>query len=154
MSHVSEELLSAVQELAPKLIILQLGGNDIRFPRGVGDESNAWMIATRLLSLAHKIWVRTGCVKVRIAQLVYRSRSTNGRIRTDEGMRFYNGMVDAVNENLRALTRSGQAIAAWRHVGLSDPERVLCADGTHFNARGMVKYYKSLRGAIVASLPK
>ena len=133
--HGAQRLLSEIQDLHPEVIMLDLGANDLD-SRTTQDPE---LLAANIVDFANEL--------LRIAAAVYvlpayhRSRPR----RTD-----YAHVLPRFNATLRRICRELSQVTFWPHRNLSlDWEKFLLPDGVHFNVIGLLRYFRSVRGAVL-----
>ena len=126
-------------------VILQIGGNDLN-----SDRVNPETLAEEILNLARRLINQKGVHSVCIGQLLYRSQSRGSRFIL---RRRYNIMVDILNKKLQFLCEFFPRITFWSHRRmLQNCKSYMDQDGTHLNKRGMKKYARSVRGAMLKAI--
>ena len=129
--------LDEVARLAPDIIIMHLGGNDLesdRPPQQVGME---------LYELA-KDYKKLGVKHVTVCKIIRRAQWRH--LSVNEG----NARVIIINEFLSAVCDGYREIYSWRHRGLWQPDNgIFREDGVHLNDLGNYKLYKCMRGAVI-----
>ena len=141
--------LSSIETSSPQVVILQLGGND--FSGSTQDDYKD--VYNKLIRLAFEIRTLPSVKVVFIGKLFY--RQINSRyLPTCDHVSRYNNKVDYINQHL-------QDSAQWlniRHIYIRNhkgrvqmKDHILLPDGVHLNRLGMKKFYRSLRGALIAA---
>ena len=118
------------------ILIICLGTNDL--DSGKQPDKVAW----RLYLLAAGLQITYHIRSVFIEQILYRDTVQFPRFRH---------RADLANSKLEALTTGlgNKCVAFWNHHNFKKPQRrLLLPDGVHLNQVGMVRYWRSLRGAI------
>ena len=133
-----------VLSLAPDVVYIELGTNDLCHPR-VGPCE----VAERLRSLAMDL-VHGGVHLVMVGETIPRASRAIPRV-----TRGFNDKVMGMNQRLRQLLdpSTTDSTRFWRHRGLQQPN-VLCPDGVHLNGLGNQRLYRSVRGAILHALSR
>lgn len=127
----------------PHLIFIQIGGND-----ACDIQRSAPTIAQDIVSFALYFCHGLGIKIVIIGQLLPRYEN-----RTFQG---YNDKIMCINklitEKLHNL--SEPRILFWHHHGFWSDINFLSFDGVHLNHQGMLKYFRSIRSAILHASKK
>ena len=133
----------------PQIVVIQIGGNDFD-----GLVSDSFLdIPFQLLTLARRIRQTSTVKAVYIGKLFYRDIHPK-YLPTPTHVQRYNNKVDSINELLEA---SAPTLAKFQiHVRNCKGRvllrsAILSCDGTHLNQRGLKKFYRSIRGALVAA---
>lgn len=129
-------------DLSPDLIVLHIGENDV--DSLLVDSPST--LAEDILDLALYIRQQSGAKGVVIAQLLPRVRPAR--------LDYWERLV-GVNRTLKTLCTSIDDCIYWPHKrGLWALWRDnFGADGVHLNHKGIQKYIRSLRGAVLQNLP-
>ena len=126
-------------QLSNKTVLLQIGENDIK-----DDTCDSRKLADEILMLARIAVNVHKASKVIICQLMKR-----------EARKYfvplnYNEKVDHINERLQFLCKFFPRITYWKHKRLiTNLKNLLSDDGVHLSQRGLSKYYRSIRGALL-----
>ena len=140
-------MLPQIGRLHPDVVFLQIGGNNISH-----ESQNGIQISTTIETLVNDILTRTSCQLVYIGELLFRYKGKY--IPSTEVADHYNAQVHAANCALKSYCQEKEGVQFWYCKGVKQhPGDVMHCDGTHLSAtRGMYKYYKSLRGAMVHAM--
>lgn len=142
--------------MAPDIILLQVGGNDLTGEEGLWERTHEGVcvsvtkLADGMVDFARRMR-RWGIPRVAIGKLFYRGRGSH--LRSEREVVAYNAKVQAVNAHLdhRALDLD-PGIFVWNHKGREQcAEEILTDDGTHLNERGLHKYWWSWRRALIST---
>ena len=103
-------------------------------------------MARDIVKFARKLFSQNGAMSVTVGQLMYRSQSKSSFI-LREG---YSSIVNEVNKELTYLCSFFPVLRFWSHVNLTDTKCLdfILDDGTRLNSKGMIKYFRSMRGAL------
>jgi lysophospholipase L1-like esterase len=137
--HLNSQL-SFVSDVAPEVIVIDIGTNDI--DGGMLPQDVAQQIKTFVYDI-----IRIPAVKkVVILQVLFRERHGS---RCPE----FNQRVTELNTILKRFALDKKDVVYWKHRGLWQAwKSTLRSDGVHLNLRGEHLYYRSIRGAILHSL--
>lgn len=131
--------LDVVSALAPDVVILEIGTNDLSLtrPEVVGSEIEEFV---RLLRQTFKVKVIGVCEVIpRGAKFPHASN--------------FNRAVPILNEYLRVVLDELDNVFCWRHKGFAAPAcDPYLPDGVHVNSGGQYWLYRSYRGAITRAL--
>ena len=131
----------------PQVVLLQIGGNDF-----TGDGACDHLdVPYNIIRLAKKIKQYRSVVAVYIGKLFYRDTHPK-YLPSMEQVHRYNGKVDDINTILEGSAKALQEcdIIIRNHKGrVLLREHILKSDGTHLNALGAKKFYRSIRGALI-----
>ena len=135
--------LDKIKAFQPKVIILELGTNDLcvvgQRPESVGSDIE------HLVQVLHD---HCGTEFIMVCLVIYLSA-----IRPH--VPDFSHKVDLLNKYLKVVLEPLPYAEAWSHRGLQSPSiAVLCRDGVHLNAAGNFALYRSYRGAILFALKK
>lgn len=123
-------------------VILQIGGNDLN-----GEGVCPKQLANNICKLARDLTKDQGVRYVVISKLLYRKSSTKSRFTLREG---YNRYVDEVNDQLQFLCDFFPKLRYWKHKRMSEKwEEYLSKDGTHLNPKGLSRYFRSIKTAVL-----
>lgn len=136
--HERLDLFSFRQDENIKIVYLQLGGNDLS-----NRELSARQVANEIYSFACFLHFGLEIPFVIIGELLFRDRKCDGP--------DYNSRVVETNCALLDMTRSdgNPNIIFWRHHGFWQDLSHLCWDRVHLNHLGMLKYFRSVRSAVM-----
>ena len=134
--------LDKIKAFQPKIIILELGTNDLcvvgQRPESVGSDIE------HLVQVLHD---HCGAEFIMACLVIYRSA-------IPPHVPDFSHRVD-LNKYLKVVLEPLPYAEAWSHRGLQSPSiAVLCRDGVHLNAAGNYALYRSYRGAILFALKK
>ena len=130
--------LDLVWELSPDAVVLDLGSNDL-CSFGSTPESTVMAIA----GLALRISRIPGVRHVLVCGIISRLFVPKWKPR-------YNAHVHETNRLLEKFLESLPNVHFWRHRAFTqNPNRLFLQDGFHFNDAGMLRYYRSIRGAVM-----
>ena len=135
--------LDKIKAFQPKVIILELGTNDLcvvgQRPESVGSDIE------HLVQVLHDY---CGAEFIMVCLVIYRSA-------IPPHVPDFSHKVDLLNKYLKVVLEPLPYAEAWSHRGLQSPSiAVLCRDGVHLNAAGNFALYRSYRGAILFALKK
>lgn len=141
LARIHYEMPRQVTHFRPHLVVLQIGSNDIGKDFQVDDVE---ILSSSIIKLAKRIHSSFNVPNVVISQLFFRNRARCPQ---------FNEFTQMVNDSLHArLPGDIMGITFWRHIGFWRPEvreRIQNKDEVHFNDEGNLKYYKSLKGALL-----
>jgi len=118
-------------------IIISLGSNDI------DSGASPIKVAQQLYALAKSLQATYKVKYVFIEQIINRHPATFPN---------FQPRATRANQLIKQLVQQGDnsSVRYWYHLNFSNPaHNLLCKDGVHLNPAGMVKYWRSLRGAIL-----
>ena len=135
--------LDKIKAFQPKVIILELGTNDLcvvgQRPESVGSDIE------HLVQVLHD---HCGAEFIMVCLVIYRSA-------IPPHVPDVSHRVDLLNKYLKVVREPLPYAEAWNHRGLQSPSiAVLCQDGVHLNEAGNYALYRSYRGAILFALKK
>ena len=135
--------LDKIKAFQPKIIILELGTNDLcvmgQRPESVGSDIE------HLVQVLHD---HCGAEFIMVCLVIYRPA-------IPPHVPDFSHKVDLLNKYLKVVLQPLPYTEAWSHRGLQSPSiAVLCRDGVHLNAAGNYALYRSYRGAILFALKK
>ena len=135
--------LDKIKAFQPKVIILELGTNDLcvvgQRPESVGSDIE------HLVQVLHD---HCGAEFIMVCLVIYWSA-------IPPHVPDFSHKVDLLNNYLKVVLEPLPYAEAWSHRGLQSPSiAVLCRDGVHLNAAGNYALYRSYRGAILFALKK
>lgn len=132
-----------IRSFRPKIIIVQLGGNDLCIPN-----TRQEVFACELKEWMETLMGHHGHIKhVFICELFVRRTTRGVNVHTYESRRTI------VNKMLKALIDTEEHMTFWRHLRLmKSPLDVLDKDGVHLTALGIKKFYRSLRLALLHAI--
>ena len=143
IGRIHAQLYRVVNQFQPDLVILQVGSNDIS-----NANKDPAILADKLTDLANRLHFQFHVRKVVISELFFRNKWRGGN---------FNDVTKEINNCLRAKIPAhskSAGISFWRHFGFRDPlvrRSLQNIDMVHFNDAGNLKYYKSLKRAILKS---
>ena len=144
IAHARQRVLFDIMKTFPDLVYLELGSNDVcrrwMTPKEIGDD---------MCDLVEEI-LRLGAIKVIVGETAYRYGKG-----IPKRMGDYNYRVNALNRYLQVQLDEEftQGAALWRHKGIWNcRKQIYSHDGTHFNALGNRRLYRSIRGGIIAGI--
>ncbi len=139
VAKLRDQDLPVVTSLAPDVVILEIGTNDLS---RLGPEVVASEIEVLVSSLREKYSVRV----IGVCQVIPRGESY-------AGFESFNDKVPVLNQCVCALLEDIDNVFCWYHKGFSNPSNApLIHDGVHLDARGQYNLYRSYRGAILRAL--
>ena len=133
--------LGAIRTLAPDVVVIQVGSNDLCDP-----QNSAALVSADIQFLVQNLH-SYGVAEVIICQVL--NRHGNG---VPDGIspQDYNLRVSNFNATTRAALSSYPSSRYWHHRGLWNNHcPVISRDGTHLNRFGNCLFYRSIRGAIL-----
>ena len=146
-SHITGPRAKVLQSLTPAsfadidIVYLALGTNDL------DSGTPPHKVAQHFVSFANYIVVALGVKMVILDQIIPRASPQSA------------ALASCTNQHINTLLATGEYphIKIWTHQtgfwnniqAYLDPR-----DGVHLNQRGMVKYWKSIRGAILWAIPR
>ena len=134
---------SIITSVNPKVVILQIGGNDFsgRPPR---DHIH---VADDIFTLATRVGQHPSVQHVIIGKLFHRAINPT-YLPTQDQVDLYNHRVDEINDQLKAQQTPN--ISLRHHKGMTTMAKdILGEDGTQLNHIGTRKLVQSLRGALI-----
>lgn len=123
--------LRIIHNVGPRLVILQLGSNDI-------PEYSEEDIVETMIDIA-EFCLESGARRVVLGQLWNRE---------DESYNQHIRHLNAIMEP-RVAQHGNPDIFVWRHRGLAEPLYPFLRDGTHLTDYYTMKLYRSLRGCVL-----
>ena len=145
------QILHQVTQLHPRVVVLQIGGNDFS-----GDRRQDHLdVASGIVRLARRLRAFHSVEAVYVGKLFYRNLHTK-YLPTSNHVDRYNSKVDDVNTFLDSVAKTlkSRQISIHNHKGRQQLRHdILQRDGTHLNNLGAKKFYRSIRGALIASKP-
>jgi len=118
-------------------IYIALGTNDLQ------QGTSPYHVAQALFTLACKLKAAYHPRYVYIDQILHRDHAK---------FPGFHRQADQTNSILQQLigSKNPPGIKLWKHRNFTNPTtQLLSKDGTHFNQAGMVKYWRSVRGAVL-----
>lgn len=144
---VAMSWLSAIQ---PHVVIIQVGSNDLCEVVD-GEAPDAFLTGHRVMQLAEWCIQQFGVYRVLISGVFYRTKVSN----YVRDVLEYNRKVDLLNRYLHVSCGVERRIRFWHHenvLSLRPDSTIDRDDGVHFNQKGQVLYYYSVRGALLAGI--
>ena len=136
-------LYQQIQHTQPKLILLDIGTNDL-FNQPLVSPA---VIAGQLHKVARQLAKQTSALVVLVQAL---PRTPQGRFGAPQS---FNQRVQLFNKTLSYLSHPSQgsssSVKTWYLRGIPSKVEEYVQDGCHLNARGMHKYLKSLRRVVI-----
>lgn len=131
------EFSQRLTSLCPKLVLLQIGGNDLdQLSCNVED------LANELFTLIQWLNRRFGVAQIVVMQVLYRTSTRSVDVES------FNSSVYSFNRVIKERCSEYLYCYYWRHKGLSDGIfRSLCQDGVHLSKGGLRRYLCSVRAA-------
>eukprot|EP00057_Strongylocentrotus_purpuratus_P010762 XP_011665236.1 PREDICTED: uncharacterized protein LOC105438741 [Strongylocentrotus purpuratus] len=130
--------LDLVWNLSPDAVVLDLGSNDLCDGRAT-TESTMLSIVDLALRIARIPGVRHVLVCSIIPRLFVPNWKPN-----------FNANVQDTNRLLAKFLEGLPNVHFWRHRSFAlNHTRLFSSDGFHFNDAGMLRYYRSVRGAVM-----
>lgn len=127
--------LGVVESFAPKIVILQLGTNDLT-------SFSAVKTGSAIEDLTHLLFQSYGVELICVSQTIYRQDDLS-----------FNSEVRILTQYLQVVLEPIPYVLYWRHRGFWNcKSRFLARDGIHLNKLGQYKFYRSLRGAVLRCL--
>lgn len=135
--------LDIINTLMPKMVILQIGSNDV-----CQVQSKPKEVACQIVEFAQKVHHDMG-VTVIICEILFREvRNCKWPCCPD-----YNSKVTATNNEIREMCRHTTEVKYWHHRRMSQNWRqYISADGVHLSELGMVKYYRNFRSMVISNI--
>ena len=141
IGRIHDRLEQVVTHFRPDFVILQVGSNDISQVN-----NNPDILSENIIQLANRLIVQYDVHKVAVSELFFRNKWRGGN---------FNDTTREINAHLRVKLSPHSETAGvsfWRHFGFSDAvvrRSLQHVDQVHFNDAGNLKYYKSLKRAIL-----
>ena len=105
-------------------------------------------VANNIVQLAHHLCLTSGAKGAVVCSLM--KRKLGRYLSTPCEVDRYNKRVVLANEFLTEVVPGKDNLTFWRQKGLlGSIGQLLCRDGTHLNAGGQYRLYKSIRGAVI-----
>lgn len=140
-----DDINASVAYCQPEHIILHIGGNDL--DQAQADEDYCQEIVLKLVLLAQTFIRRYNVQTVTILELLPRSSTRH----IDPGR--YNIMKRTLNHLLQLELKRKDKIYFHKIRGVKEPSHDMFIDGVHLNNNeGMMRYYRSIRGAIIKAI--
>ena len=140
--RLRRDFMSAITEIRPDVVVLQLGSNDL-----CEQISSADWAAADLQFLVQNIHA-SGAMQVILCQTLNRNRAGMPDHIADPD--DYNRMVASMNANNRNALANTSYARFWHHRGLWNNARmVISRDGVHLNRYGNCLYFRNIRGAVL-----
>ena len=130
--------------MIPSHIIVHLGGNDL--DNEELSEEFAEETVLKIISYCGMLKQRHSIQQVTIMQLLPRMETRH------ISHNIYNNMVVHANSFLKKELKTIQNIKYWNIKGVKNSPVNLYLDGVHFNQEGHIRYYRSVRGAIIQAI--
>lgn len=128
--------LHVVESFQPHLVILELGTNDL-------SHLDPTTVGSSLEDLAQVLHSRYGVQRVVVCQTLFRDKAPE-----------FNNTVTLLNKYSEVVIPSLPYANFWKHRSLWNSSKGIYAkDGVHLSAFGQLKLYRSIRGAVLQSLP-
>ena len=130
--------LDLVWELSPDAVVLDLGTNDL-----CSSGSTPESIMTAIVDLALRIKRIRGVRHVLVCEII-------PRLFVPKWKPNYNAQVHETNRLLAKFLESLPNVHFWRHRSFAQiPRKLFSLDGFHLNDVGMLRYYRTIRGAVM-----
>ena len=139
-------LVENIISLAPDIVYIELGSNDLCHPRRGPQE-----VGDSLQNLANDL-IQRGVHFVMLGQVIMRADRAIPR-----ATRSYNHKVRQLTSYMSDLFAPGSQMPArfWRHRGMTyTGSRILGPDGVHLNQLGHYRLYRSIRGALLYAISR
>ena len=139
--------LDNIYDMQPDVVVLQIGGNDF-----TGNPNQDHVnTPDNIIGLAKQI-NKTQCVKAVFIGKLFDRFQNRHYLPTKEHVAQYNAKVSYINHalDIQAHSLRQQNIIVWNHRGrVTLRKQIISNDGTHLNAHGMYKWWRSIRGALL-----
>ena len=122
------------------IVYVELGTNDLCSSR------SAEAVVQDLLDLVHLLQER-GATKVVLGEILHRRKMREG----GPSVEIFRAKVNVVNSNLRERALVIAGCRVWTHDKVRSAS-LLAEDGVHLSDRGMTRYWKSVRGALLVDI--
>ncbi|XP_071502050.1 uncharacterized protein [Diadema antillarum] len=130
--------LDLVWELSPDAVVIDLGSNDL-CELGATTESTV----TALLDLALRVSRIPGVRHVIVCGII-------PRLFVPKWKTNFNAAVHDTNRLLAKFLENLPNVHFWRHRAFTqNHSKLFMQDGVHFNEAGMLRYFRSIRGAVM-----
>lgn len=136
----------AIENVRPEHLIVHVGGNDLDSCVFYESEAELNDLVLRLVLMSHTFQRRYSISSVTILQLMPRTKTHNLPVL------HYNNTVHRFNILLRETLSSNNNLRYWKIRGIKNSPYELLCDGVHFNREGFIRYYRSIRGAIITAI--
>lgn len=131
--------LDAIRGTAPKIVVLELGSNDL-----CDRDCDAETTALAIVALAELLLKDLGLHFIVLCEVIPRQR---------QPFEGYNERVVSMNKHLKEAIKHTPRASCWQHRGLVRPSsNIYAPDGVHLNDVGNKALYKSYRGAILFAI--
>lgn len=136
-------ILRAIRTVRPNVVIVQIGGNDLDI---CNDHEDVERMVLHLVTLCTLFLREISVQHVYVNQFLPRSSPRHTEAHT------YNARVIMANQFLKRELEDQVALQYWKMKGFVNTEQILFADGVHLNDRGLLRYYRHIRGAVLQFL--
>lgn len=134
VSSIKFQEMEMVHNIAPQVVVIQAGSNDI-----CDTNKEPALIAQAMVNLAFFLISQAGVKRVVICQILFRKVTP---------FPTYNDKVYQTNGLIKDAVGSIPGVVFWTLRGFWNSSSQLFADGVHLNTLGNIKLYRSLRLAI------
>jgi lysophospholipase L1-like esterase len=136
-----DELIVKPETLNPKIIILEMGSNDLCW-----ESCQPTKLAETMVNKAASLFnVYSNLELIAICHITQKLSISKG----DKKVEKFNTQAVVYNEKLTELVRNEIGLIKWTHRGVAHMSDELTNDGTHLNTgEGAYKYFSSLCNAI------
>jgi len=140
LNDVHGKVHKELVNIPPKIVLVQIGGNDLDTE---GFEKEVY--AAKVREFVCRLHTRYNVELVVVCEIFGRLR-----LRTLDIDRYHR-IRDEVNLNFFIEFSREEGVKFWRHKGgLMTNEDLFLPDKVHLNLKGTVKFYRSLRGAVIS----
>jgi len=138
--HTSQ-INSKIQSSQPDHVVLHIGGNDLDVIQV--NEQYCEELVLKLVLLAETFISRHRLQSVTICELLPRQKTRHITVEK------YNYFKKITNKFIKKELVAKSKIHFWKIKGVKESLENLFGDGVHFNDDGNLRYYRSIRGALI-----